>query len=253
MNALSLAFDWLTEPANWSGPTGILIRLWEHTYMSVIAIVIAAAIALPVGMYIGHRRRFEIAAVQIANIGRALPSFGVLAIVFPLTLRYLPGIGFYATLITLVLLAIPPVLTNAYVGIKNVDADTIESARGMGMSEREVLFDLEVPLAMPLIIAGLRTASVAVVATATLGALVGWGGLGRFIIDGLAIRSLEVGEAMLVGGAILVALMAVITDLSFGLLERLSTPKGLRPPRTTSSARDPTTCRPISRRVQSEP
>ncbi|MGQ0678141.1 MAG: ABC transporter permease [Actinomycetota bacterium] len=224
MNPFAGAFGWLTDPASWRGAEGIAHRLYEHVHICSIAIIVAAAIAIPLGMYIGHRRRFEFLVVSVANLGRALPSFGILAFVFPFTLRYLPGIGFWPTLIALFLLAIPPILTNVYVGIKGVDPDIVESARGVGMNEFQVLRKLETPLAAPGIVAGLRTSAVAVVATATLGAVVAWGGLGRYIIDGLARRD----SGLVVGGAILVAGLAILTELLFGLINRLVSPAGGR-------------------------
>lgn len=222
METIKAALEWLTDPANYSGDTGIPFRIYEHLSMSLQAVLLAAAIALPVGMYIGHKKRFEFLAISIGNLGRALPSFGILGFVFPFTLN-LPGeLGFWATFVTLVLLGIPPLLTNTYVGIKGVDRDTIEAARGMGMTEFDVLRRLEIPLATPLIVGGARIAAVQVVATATLGALVAWGGLGRFIIDGKA----QGDSAQLLGGAILVALLAILTEVGFSLLERIVAPKG---------------------------
>lgn len=223
MNPFLEAVHWLGDPASWKGSEGILHRLSEHVQICLIATVVAAALAIPIGMYIGHRRRFEFVVVSVSNLGRALPSFGILAFVFPFTLRYLPGIGFWPTLIALFLLAIPPILTNVYIGIKGVDPDTVESARGVGMNEAQVLLKLETPLAVPLIVAGLRTAAVAVVATATLGAVVAWGGLGRYIIDGLATR--DMGLAM--GGAILVAGLAIATEVAFGLVNKWVSPTGI--------------------------
>lgn len=220
VNPFAEAFRFLSDPASWRGSGGIAVRVTEHAQISVIATLLAAAIAVPVGMYIGHKRRFEFLVVSVANLGRALPSFGILAFVFPFTLRYLPGIGYWPTLIALFLLAIPPILTNVYVGIKGVDPDTVEAARGMGLAERQILFRLETPLAAPLMVAGLRTAAVQVVATATLGAVVAWGGLGRFIIDGFAQRN----NGLALGGAILVAGMAIVTELAFGAVNRWVNP-----------------------------
>lgn len=221
------AFDWMTDPAQWSGDNGIPARLLEHFEILGLAMLLAALVALPVGMYIGHTRRMEFLAVSVANVGRAIPSFGLLAILFPLTLQYnVPGsIGFAATLIAMVLLALPPLLTNAYVGVQTVDAETVEAARGMGLSGGQVLLHLELPLAAPLIVAGIRTAAVQVVATATLGALVGWGGLGRFITFGFAIGVRREGGPIIVAGAILVAALAVLTELSLAGLERLVRPR----------------------------
>jgi osmoprotectant transport system permease protein len=221
MGVLSEAFAWLTDSTNYAGDEGIPARLYEHLQISSQAVLLAGLIALPIGMYIGHRRRLEFLAVNVGNLGRALPSFGILGLVFPFTLT-LPGeIGFWATFFALFLLAIPPILTNTYVGIKGVDPDVVEAARGMGMTERELLLRLESPLAAPLIVAGLRTASVQVVATATLGALAGWGGLGRFIVDGNS----QGDDAQLLGGAILVALFAIATETAFSLLEHLVSPQ----------------------------
>ena len=216
-------WEWFGDPIHWEGPFGVPARLYEHVVLSAVSLAIAAAIALPIGMYIGHRRRFEFLVVSVANLGRAIPSFGLL---FLFVLMF--GIGLDAPaalrpaiLFALVLLAIPPILTNTYVGIQVVDADTLESARGMGMGEGRVLLGIEVPLAAPLIMAGLRTAAVQVVATATLGAVVAGGGLGRFILDGFAARD----QAQIVAGAILVAGLAIVTELGFGLLERLVRPR----------------------------
>lgn len=235
METIRAAFEWLTNPANYSGEFGIPFRIYEHLSMSIQAVCLAAAIALPVGMYIGHKRRFEFLAISIGNLGRALPSFGILGFVFPFTLN-LPGtLGFWATFVTLTLLAIPPLLTNTYVGIKGVDRDTIEAARGMGMTEFDVLRRLEIPLASPLIVGGARIAAVQVVATATLGALVAWGGLGRFIIDGKA----QGDSAQLLGGAILVALLAILTEVAFSLLERVVAPKGTKQRRARWQSGEP--------------
>ncbi len=187
-----------------------------HAEISLLSTAIAAAIGLPIGLFIGHSRRLEFLAVSVANIGRAIPSFAILVLVVQLA-----GLGSLPTLIALVALAIPPILTNTYVGVQGVDPDTIEAARGVGMREGQVLLRLELPLAAPLIVAGLRTAAVQVVATATLAALVGEGGLGRLIIDGRSVGN----QAEVLAGAFLVALLAVATELVFGLVERLVTPR----------------------------
>jgi osmoprotectant transport system permease protein len=219
-------WQWFLNPVHWHGDMGVPNRLFEHVQMAGLSTILAAAVALPAGLVIGHTRRMEFLAVSIANIGRALPSFGILGIVFPLTAS-LPGFGFWPTLIALFLLAIPPILTNTYVGVKNVDADTVEAAQGMGMSGREVLMGIELPLAAPLIVGGLRTATVQVVATATLAAIVGWGGLGRYIIDGFH----QGNTVMVLAGAILVALLAIVTELGLGVVERLVHPKTTTAPR----------------------
>ncbi len=220
---LGEVWAWFTDPANYEGSNGIPRRIWEHIWMSGLATTLALLIALPVGLFIGHTRRLEFLAVSIGNIGRALPTFGVLGLVFPFTLDWPGDFGFLATLIALVLLAIPPILTNTYVGVKGVEADTVEAARGMGMRGRQVLGRLELPLSAPLIVAGVRTAAVQVVATATLWAVVAGGGLGRYIVDGFALGT--IGRDQLVGGAILVALLAVVTELSFAFIERVVAPR----------------------------
>ena len=222
MDVFADVLRWFSEPAHWSGPAGVPARVLEHAHVSLLSVALAAAVALPAGLYIGHTGRGEFAAVAIGNLGRAIPSFGILAIVFPITIRLAPGaLGFPPTLIALFLLAIPPILTNAYVGVQAVDRDTLEAARGMGMGEREVLTSLELPLAARLILAGIRTAAVQVVATATLAALVAWGGLGRYIVDGFH----QGDDAMIVAGAILVAALAIVTELGFELLERSVAPR----------------------------
>jgi osmoprotectant transport system permease protein len=215
--------QWFTDPANWTGPTGIPARVLQHLWMSLLAMIVASALAIPVGLWVGHRRRFESLAVSVAYVGRALPSFAVLVIVFILMVNYIPSIAFGTgpTVVALVLLAIPSMLVNTYVGIQGVDADTVEAARGMGMRERDVLFGLEVPLAAPLIMAGVRVAALQVVATATLAALIGGGGLGRFVVDGFAQQD----NPMLIGGALLVAALALLTEGALFLVERAVTPR----------------------------
>jgi osmoprotectant transport system permease protein len=223
MNAFAEAFRWLTDPANYSGLGSIPEHLIEHILISYQSTLVGAVLAFPIGLYIGHKRKYEFLAVSVGNVGRALPSFGILAFFFPLTFSFPGKIGYWATFIALVLLAIPPILTNTFVGVKGVDQDTLEAARGMGLTEREVLTRLEVPLAAPLIVAGLRTAAVQVVATATLWAVPGGGGLGRFIVDAIPLG--ESGLDKLIGGAILVALLAIATELLFAFLERVTRPR----------------------------
>jgi len=220
---LGQVVDWFTDPAHWEGSFGIPTRLREHIITSGISVLVAAVIALPLGMYIGHRRRFEFLVVSIANVGRAIPSFGLVflaVLVFGISLDTPPELR-PAILVALVLLAIPPILTNTYVGLQTVDADTLEAARGMGMTEWQVLWRLEVPLAASLIVGGLRTAAVQVVATATLAAVVGGGGLGRFILDGFATGK----DPQIFAGALLVAVLAILTEASLGLLQRAVTPR----------------------------
>ena len=209
-------WDWFTDPANWSGLSGVPARLVEHVQLSGVSLAIAALIALPVGLYIGHRRRFEFLVVSIANVGRAIPSFGLL-----LLFVILFGIGDEAVILAMVLLAIPPMLINTYVGIQGVDPDTLEAARGMGMTEPGVLARIEVPLAAPVILAGIRIAALQVVATATLAAVAAGGGLGRFIVDGFSGGD----RPQVFAGAVLVALLAIVTEVTFALIQRAVTPR----------------------------
>jgi len=227
MNDLIEGIKWIFTPANWSevafGP-GIAQQLLYHLQLSAIAVSIAAAIAVPTGLYVGHRRRGTRAAVAIANIGRAIPSYGLVVLLVFAAVSVAPTLQFtmLPTAIALVFLAIPPILTNTYVGVQEVDADTVEAARGMGLSEWQVLRTLEMPLAAPLMMAGLRTAAVTVVATATLAGFVGGAGLGSFLYLGFVQQGQQ---AQLIGGAILVAALAVLTELLFAGLERLVTPR----------------------------
>jgi osmoprotectant transport system permease protein len=227
---LSEVIEWFADPEHWSGSAGIPVRLLEHVEMSLLSVTVAALIAFPLGLLVGHTRRGTFMVVSVANLGRAIPSFGLLflfVLFFPLGLDT-PSALRPPILFALVLLAIPPILTNTYVGIQTVDADTLEAARGMGMTEGDVLRRLELPLAAPLIVAGLRTAAVQVVATATLAAVVAGGGLGRLITDGFATGN----DAQIFGGAVLVAVLAILTELGFGLLQRSVAP------RTSSRRRD---------------
>jgi osmoprotectant transport system permease protein len=214
---------WFADGKHWSGPNGVPIRVLEHVEISATGVALALLVALPVGLLIGHVRRGEFVAVSIANLGRAIPSFAILSIVFQIMLTYFgrAAFGFWPTVIALLLLAIPPILTNTYVGIEGVDRDTVEAARGMGMTGGQVLARLEFPLALPLMIAGIRTAAVQVVATATLAALIAGGGLGRYIIDGFA----QGDTPQVLAGAVLVAVLAILTELGFGLLERMVSPR----------------------------
>ncbi|HWC14605.1 MAG TPA: ABC transporter permease [Actinomycetota bacterium] len=226
VSALRDVFAWFSDPATWTGYAGIPTRVTEHLLLSGTALALALPVAVGAGLFIGHTRRAEFVTVSLANLGRAVPSFAILALAFPISLRLGLGLGFWPTVVALFFLAIPPILTNTYVGVKGVDADAVEAARGMGLSGTQVLRSLEIPLAAPLIVAGVRTSAVQVVATATLAAVIAGGGLGRFIVDGFAfgVRGIE-GRQMVMGGAILVALLALATEVAFGLLERRVGPR----------------------------
>lgn len=224
MNLLLDGLRWLADPTHYQGSDAVQTRILEHLELSGLAVVVAAAIALPIGLYLGHTGRLAFVAVNVANIGRAIPSLALLAFALPPAFALGLGLGFWPTLIALVPLAVPPMLTNAYVGTRAVDRDVIESARGMGMGELGILRRIEIPLALPLVLAGMRTSAVNVVATATLGALVAGGGLGRYIVDGLALREYD----RLFAGALLVALLAIAVEVAFGTFERRATSPGLR-------------------------
>ena len=216
MDFLADVLAWFADPAHWRGDDGIPVRVWEHVQLSGVAVAIAAAIALPLGLYLGHTGRGGFIAINVANIGRALPSLALIALGLVASIALGLGLGFWPTLFALVPLALPPILTNTFVAMRAVDADTIEAARGMGLRETQVLRQVELPLALPLILGGVRTAAVNVVATATLGALVAGGALGRYIVDGLALQEYD----RLFAGALLVALLAIVTEATFGIFAR---------------------------------
>ena len=218
MNVVNGLVGWLTDPAHWSGPDGIPVRTLEHLWYSLLATAIAAAIALPVGILIGHTGRGTVFAVNLTNMGRAIPSLGIIILMFTLF-----GYGTIPILVTLIALAVPPIVTNSYIGVSSVDRDVREAAEGMGMRGRQVLWQVELPVAMPLIMAGIRTSTVQVVATATLAAYVGLGGLGRYLFDGLPQRDLY----QVVGGAVLVAALSLVTELVLGRVQTMVTSKGL--------------------------
>ncbi len=210
---------WFASGSHWQGVDGVPHRLLEHVAMSFAATASAASLALPTGVGLGHFGRGGNMAINISNLGRAVPSFAVLVIALQLV-----GLGAPPAFLALTLLAIPPMVTNSYVGMRQVDADVREAARGMGMTERQLLVRVELPLALPVIMAGVRTAAVQVVATATLAALVAWGGLGRYIIDGISQRDFT----QVFAGAILVALLAILTELCLAGLQRLTMPAGMK-------------------------
>lgn len=219
MSFLAEVVRWFLDPAHWHSTAGIPNRLLEHLEMSAAAAAVAALIALPIGLTLGHFGRGGPLAINVSNIGRALPSFAILVIAVQLV-----GIGALPAFLALVALAIPPMVTNSFVGMRDVDRELRDAARGLGMRELRVLTRVELPNALPVVMAGVRTAGVQVVATATLAALVGWGGLGRFIVDGFSERDF----VQLFAGALLVAGLSGAAELALGLLQRAFTPAGLR-------------------------
>jgi osmoprotectant transport system permease protein len=215
---------WFTEPEQWSGPNSIPVHLLGHLALSGWAIVAGAAIALPIGIAIGHTGRGAFIAIALANIGRALPSLAILGIVFPISLRLHLGFGFVPTLIALTALAIPPIVTNTYAALREVDRDLVEAGRGVGMGELQLLARVELPVGAGLLLAGLRTAAVQVVATASLGAVISADCLGYFVLKGVAIRD----NAEVFAGALMIAGLSLLTELAFGAVQRRIVSPGLR-------------------------
>ena len=214
-------FAWIFDPGHWQGADGIPTRIAEHLAISIPSVVAAAALALPIG-------RGAAVAVNLANIGRAVPSYAVMVIVLPISIRWNAELGLdvVPTVVAMVLLAIPPILVNAYAGIRAVDPEVVEAARAMGMREREILARVELPLALPVIVGGFRTATGQVIATATLGAVIAYGGLGRYLIDGIARNE----DGRLFAGVILVAGLALAHEGGLAILQRLARgPPGGRP------------------------
>jgi osmoprotectant transport system permease protein len=215
---------WFADPATWSGRDGIPTRLWEHLWISGVSLAASLSIGLPLGLAIGHTGRGATAVVALANIGRAIPSLGLLGLAFLALLPLGLGVGPVPGILALTALGIPPIVVNAYVGIDEVDRDLVEAARGMGMREREVLRVVEVPIGLPVILAGVRTSAVQIVATATLVAVLGGGTLGQLILIGL-----NVGDQVRVfGAALTVATLSIGTELAFAAIQRAGTSPGLR-------------------------
>ncbi|MGA2513758.1 MAG: ABC transporter permease [Candidatus Limnocylindrales bacterium] len=225
MDIFSATGQWLADPLNWQGPNGIPARLFEHVELSGVSLLLSACVALPLGLWIGHTGRFSWLVVSSANAWRALPSFAVIGLLVPFTTMIDPNLGFtlYPTMIAMIVLAGPPILVNAYQGVAGVDRDLVEAARAMGMRDRQILLGLEIPIALPVLATGLRSAAVQVIATATLGATFGFGGLGRYIVLGDANRD----DGELFGGVVLVAALSLTALAVFTLLERRLVSPGL--------------------------
>ncbi|MFE2100934.1 MULTISPECIES: ABC transporter permease [unclassified Streptomyces] len=215
MNTLGAAWDWLADPAHWSGDDGVRHRLLQHLVLTVVCLVISCLIALPVALVLGHLGRGGALAVNISNVGRAVPTFAVLVL---LLLTPVGKWGEGPTVVALVLFAVPPLLTNAYVGMREVDRSVVQAARGMGMTGRQTLFHVELPLSLPMVLNGVRIAAVQLVATVTIAALAGGGGLGRIITAGFNLAS----TPMVVAGALLVAVFALVVEAVFEVSERLA-------------------------------
>jgi len=229
MSFLEDVWGFFDNADHWHGPEGIPTLLLQHLQLTVVSVLAAAALALPVGILLGHLRKGGALAINIANVGRALPALALLI----LAVQWF-GIGnpegilapvrSIPAFIAMVALAIPPMVANSYVGVAGVDNEVREAASGMGMHGRQVLWRVELPMALPLVMAGVRTAAVAVVATATLAAYVDAGGLGRYIVDGFAVQD---NVKVFVGG-LLVALLAIAVELALALFQRGLVSRGLR-------------------------
>ncbi|MEW2544179.1 ABC transporter permease subunit [Streptomyces sp. NPDC047002] len=219
MSVIAHSWTWLTSADHWSGPDGIGHRLVEHLWLTAACLALSCALALPVALVLGHLGRGGVLAVNISNAGRAVPTFAVLVL---LLLTPIGSYGQWPTVVALVLFAVPPLLTNAYVGMRGVDQDVVRAARGMGMTGSQQLLRVELPLALPLILTGVRIAAVQLVATATLAALVGGGGLGRIITAGFNLAS----TPQVVAGAVLVAVLALLVEGAFALVQRLTGRRG---------------------------
>lgn len=224
MTIIHQAVVWLNDPLNWTNPgTGVFARLVQHIRMSAAAVGLGCVLAWPLGVWLGHTGRGGQFVVLVSNISRAIPTLALLSLL-PLTVV---GFGEPATILALTVFAIPPLLANAYTGIHEVDPELREAARGMGMSGWQVLRRVELPLAVPYLATGFRTAAVQVVATATLAALVAGGGLGQIITEGFGL-TLAVGGGQVLAGGFLVAALALLVEGVLAVLERLLTPASLR-------------------------
>lgn len=220
MEVITDGWAWLTTAAHWQGPGGIPTRLAEHLQYSALALLVAVAIALPLGLLLGHTGRASFLSLSISGAVRAVPTLGLLVL-----LNRLDPVATWPAIVVLAVLAVPPILANAYAGVDGVDPAVRDAARGQGMTGRQVLLGIEVPLALPIVLAGLRSATSQVIATATVAAYLGIGGLGRYIIDGVAVR--DYGRVF--GGAVVVATLALVSELAYSLAARTVGPGRRRP------------------------
>lgn len=210
---------WFADPANWQGSDGIPIRMLEHVWYSLLAALAAVAVGLPIGLLVGHTKKGGEVAVNVSNLGRAIPSFGIIVLAWTVA-----GFGYFPIWVALTALGLPPIVTNSYVGVRSIDPEVREAGEGMGMTGSQILLRVEVPIAMPLIMAGIRTSVVQVVATTTIAAFITLGGLGRYIFDGLP----QLQDEKVVAGALLVAALSLVVEYGLGRLQHLVVPRGLR-------------------------
>lgn len=216
MSSLRGVIKWLTDGSHWRGSDGVVTRTLQHVELSAVALVLVLLVALPIALWLGHIKKGGFLAVNLTNVGRAVPTFAVLTLLALTSL----GIGNRSVVLALVLFGIPPVLTNAYVGVREVDRQVVEAARGMGMTGMQQLRRVELPLAVPLVLNGVRLAAVQIVATMTIAALVSGPGLGRIIQEGFATQNKPELEA----GALLVVVLALLVEGGFALLQRVVDP-----------------------------
>jgi osmoprotectant transport system permease protein len=224
MNYLRDGIVWLNDPLNWTNPGGLFDRLQEHLEISFWAVLIGCVIGWPIGIWLGHRGRGGGAVITVANLTLAIPTLALLTIL-PLTPL---GFGKPPVVVALAVFAVPPLLANAYTGLRQIDPETKDAAKGMGLSGRQMLWRVELPLSVPYLAAGLRTASVQVVATAALAAFVNGGGLGEIISAGFGIGMSNGGGGQIVGGGLVVALLALLVEALLAVVQRLVTPRALR-------------------------
>lgn len=210
---------WFTDPAHWAGPDGVPARLGEHLFYSGITLLVAIVVAVPIGVWVGHTGRGGFLVVGLANWLRALPDLGLLVL-----LVLLVGLGLLPIVLALLVMAIPPLLAGSYAGISNVDRSVVDAARGVGMRDREILLKVELPNSLPLLLGGLRSAALQVIATAAIAAYVSLGGLGRYIMDGQANHV----PVEMAAGAVLIAVLALVVEAVLALVQRLVVSPGLR-------------------------
>lgn len=240
MSAIGDFWTYVTTGSNWTGANGLVALIWAQIWLSALATLGAAVIAVPLGVVIGHGKRGGALAASVVNIGRALPSFAVLVLAFGVFSTWGKGLTVWPTFIALVLLGIPPMFTNTYTGVRGVDPAIREAATGMGLPRRDVVLRVEAPIALPLIITGLRVSAVQIVATATLGAWVGFQCLGTLIFEGFAQQD----NGKILTGAIFVGILTIVTELLFALVLRAVTPWQPRPGRANRRPRAPSDDRP---------
>ncbi|MCX4469654.1 ABC transporter permease [Micromonospora sp. NBC_01655] len=231
-NPVGQAVLWLNDPLNWTNPGGVLDRLGEHLSMSAAAVLLGCLVAWPVGLWLGHSGRGGGLVLLVSNVTLAIPTLALLTIL-PLTFL---GFGRSSVVVALAVFAVPPLLANAYTGVRQADPEARDAARGMGLSGGQVLRRVELPLAVPYLAAGFRTATVQVVATAALASFVNGGGLGQIIRAGFGL-DIAAGGGQIIAGGLLVAGLAVLVELALALVERVVTPRPLRPARRRANRR----------------